>query len=113
MRIQYMDDQCIFKGSKSDPLNDGYFENADFLHKVTCKGTVFFYCDTTFQNAQFKQHASLVMVFLTVLASVPLVYSTMKLEEKKDRIMKSEKSLLIEHSKALVFQFERVEQACL
>jgi len=51
----------------------------------------------------FRQHASLVMVFLTVLASVPLVYSTMKLEEEKELYIKTEKSLLTEHSKALMF----------
>ena len=31
----------------------------------------------------FKDQASLVMVFLTVLAAIPLTYNTMKYEEKK------------------------------
>ena len=30
----------------------------------------------------FKQHSSLVMVFLTVFACIPLMYNTMKQEEK-------------------------------
>jgi uncharacterized membrane protein SpoIIM required for sporulation len=51
----------------------------------------------------FKEHASLVMVFLTVLASVPLIYSAVKLEEKKegpdDRVVDD----LKQHWKALYF----------
>ncbi len=31
----------------------------------------------------FKEESSLVMVFLTVLAAIPLVYKTVKFEEKK------------------------------
>lgn len=51
----------------------------------------------------FEEHASLVMVFLTVFACVPLLYSTMKLEEKKDIEIENETSLLKEHSKAISF----------
>ena len=51
----------------------------------------------------FKPHASLVMVFLTVTACVPLMYGTIKLEEKKDLEIKEEKILLKEHGKALSF----------
>jgi len=51
----------------------------------------------------FKQYSSLVMVFLTVVATIPLVYNTLKLEEEKDTKIKSEMSLLKEHSKALKF----------
>ena len=51
----------------------------------------------------FKSHASLVMVFLTVLAAVPLMYSTIVLEEEKDMKGGSEKVLLKEHGKALSF----------
>lgn len=49
----------------------------------------------------FKEQASLVMVFLTVLATVPLMYHTIKYEEKKDKIIKKELPLLKEHSKAI------------
>jgi uncharacterized membrane protein SpoIIM required for sporulation len=46
------------------------------------------------------------MVFLTVLASVPLVYTTVKLEEKKDTIIEGEKKILKEHSKVIaLFMF--------
>jgi len=51
----------------------------------------------------FRQYSSLIMVFLTVTVSVPLMYSTMKLEERKDLDGKSEKALLKEHWKAIDF----------
>lgn len=51
----------------------------------------------------FKPHASLVMVFLTVIACVPIMYGTMKLEEKKDMEISNEKILIKEHGKALSF----------
>ncbi len=49
----------------------------------------------------FHDYASLVMVFLTVFASIPVVYMLIAIEERKDASAKSEKSLLKEHSKAL------------
>ena len=51
----------------------------------------------------FRDQASLVMVFLTVMACVPLVYNTIKLEEKKDITIEKESLLLKEHAKALQF----------
>ncbi|HJN56401.1 MAG: stage II sporulation protein M [Candidatus Woesearchaeota archaeon] len=51
----------------------------------------------------FKDQASLIMVFLTVMACVPIVYNTMKLEESKDMKISKEKLLLKEHNKAIVF----------
>lgn len=51
----------------------------------------------------FEDQAGLVMVFLTVLASLPLYYQTMFFEEKKDSSKKSEWWILKEHSKALLF----------
>ncbi|MBL7054276.1 stage II sporulation protein M [Candidatus Woesearchaeota archaeon] len=51
----------------------------------------------------FKDQASLVMVFLTVMACVPIVYATMKLEEKKDMEIDEERILLKEHNKAISF----------
>jgi len=54
----------------------------------------------------FRDYASLVMVFLTVFASVPLVYSVISIEEEKDSESESESFLLKEHSKAvMVFVF--------
>ncbi|MAF50471.1 MAG: hypothetical protein CMH64_00095 [Nanoarchaeota archaeon] len=54
----------------------------------------------------FRDYASLVMVFLTVIASVPLVYTVIKIEEEKDSKSNDEKFLLKEHSKAImVFMF--------
>ena len=51
----------------------------------------------------FRQYSSLVMVFLTVTATVPLMYKTMKFEEKKDMDIKDESKLLKEHWRALEF----------
>lgn len=51
----------------------------------------------------FKQYSSLIMVFLTVIVSVPLLFSTIKLEEYKDLGGKGEKFLLREHSRAIEF----------
>lgn len=51
----------------------------------------------------FRQYSSLIMVFLTVVVSVPLMYSTMSFEERKDLDGKSEKVLLKEHWKAIEF----------
>ena len=44
--------------------------------------------------------ASMVMVALTAIAAIPLMYNTIKFEEKKDTEIESEKKLLAEHWKA-------------
>ena len=51
----------------------------------------------------FNEYTSMVMVFLTTMACVPLLYSTIKLEEKKDIIVNEERTLLREHSKVILF----------
>src|SRR3990167_7808804 len=51
----------------------------------------------------FKDQTSLVMVFLTVMACIPIVYNTMKLEEKKDMEIPQERMLMRQHNKAIVF----------
>jgi len=57
-------------------------------------------------NWIFNEHASLVMVFLTTMAALPLVYNIIKVEEKKDLSDMKEQNLMMEHSKALlVFMF--------
>jgi len=56
----------------------------------------------------FKQYASLVMVFLTVVAAVPLMYKTMKMEERFDTKTDDEGRMLREHARvleSLVFLF--------
>lgn len=54
----------------------------------------------------FKEQSSLIAVFLIVFACVPIVYNTIRLEEKKDERESNEIILLKEHSKALmVFMF--------
>lgn len=49
----------------------------------------------------FQGQASLVMVFLIVMASLPIVYNTIRLEEHKDEEGHAEAYLLKEHAKAL------------
>ncbi|TAL57797.1 MAG: hypothetical protein EPN86_01335 [Nanoarchaeota archaeon] len=51
----------------------------------------------------WEDNAGLVMVFLTVLACLYLVQSTLKMEEKKDIRMEHELPLLKEHGRALLF----------
>lgn len=51
----------------------------------------------------FERESSFVMVFFIVLACVPIVYNTMKFEEAKDMKMDSEKQLLHEHNRAILF----------
>jgi uncharacterized membrane protein SpoIIM required for sporulation len=51
----------------------------------------------------FSDYASLVMVFFTVFASIPIVYWAIRLEEKKDLSIHDEKVLIKEHGKALAF----------
>lgn len=51
----------------------------------------------------FREQSSIVMVLLTVLASVPLMYNTMRYEEEKDITETRERVLLREHWKALTF----------
>lgn len=50
----------------------------------------------------FKNQASLVLVFLTVMAAIPLVFRTNVLEEKKAMYLKGEIKLLEAHSKAVI-----------
>jgi len=50
----------------------------------------------------FKDQSSLIVVFLTVLATVPLMYKTIRYEEKKDIEIQEEITLLKQHSRALL-----------
>lgn len=49
----------------------------------------------------FPKYSSLAMVFFTVIACVPLMYNTLKVEEAKDLEIESEKNLLKQHFKAI------------
>lgn len=51
----------------------------------------------------FSEYASLISIFFTVLATVPLMYATIKMEEKKDLEYDDEVILIKEHGKALSF----------
>lgn len=51
----------------------------------------------------FKDSASLIMVFLTVLASISIVFSTMTLEEQADVKLKDELSILKRHASVIKY----------
>lgn len=50
----------------------------------------------------FDKQASFVAVFFIVMASIPVIYSTIKFEESKDLEMDSEKKLMHEHNRAIL-----------
>src|SRR3989344_6360862 len=51
----------------------------------------------------FRDQASLIMVFMITMASLPIFYNTMRLEESKDLIIEKESTILHEHNKAITF----------
>ncbi len=51
----------------------------------------------------FEEQASIVMVFLTVMAALPLMYQTIRLEEEKDIMLSQERTMLKEHGRAIRF----------
>ena len=51
----------------------------------------------------FEEQSSLIMVFLTVLATTPLMHRTMRYEEKQTIKLRKESSILKEHSKTIAF----------
>jgi len=63
----------------------------------------------------FYSYASMIFVFLAAIAAVPLMYNTIKYEEKKDLEDMQEKFLLKEHGKALtafMYLFVGMTLAC-
>ena len=54
-------------------------------------------------NWIFQEYASLIMVFLTVMACIPLLYNTFNSEEQKEIALKEEKAILKQHGKLLIF----------
>lgn len=51
----------------------------------------------------FEDQASIVMVFLTAMAALPLMYQTLRVEEEKDVLLTKESAILKEHAKAIKF----------
>ncbi|MBI5391600.1 hypothetical protein HZB00_01220, partial [Candidatus Woesearchaeota archaeon] len=66
-------------------------------------GLIFSSIAVIFSLWVFKQQSSLVMVFLTVIISIPLMYATLEEEEEEDWKDDEESTMLKEHSKAIVF----------
>jgi uncharacterized membrane protein SpoIIM required for sporulation len=50
----------------------------------------------------FREYASTIIVAFTAMASVPLIYGAIKLEENKDKEISDEGKLMKEHGKALL-----------
>ncbi len=51
----------------------------------------------------FEEQSSMVMVFLSVLATLPLMYHTMRFEENKDLLIQDGQSMIRQHAPALMF----------
>jgi len=51
----------------------------------------------------FPEHIGLVIVFLITIASIPVIYDAMKLEEREDVEEQDEVNVLIHHGRALLF----------
>jgi uncharacterized membrane protein SpoIIM required for sporulation len=51
----------------------------------------------------FEEQSSMVMVFLTAMAALPLMYHTLRFEENKDFDIENGKSMLRQHAPALFF----------
>lgn len=51
----------------------------------------------------FRENAGLISVFFTVMSCLPLIYNTLRMEEEKIDYMSGERSLIKEHSRALLF----------
>ncbi len=66
-------------------------------------GLIFSSIAVLFSLWVFKQQASLVMVFLTVVISIPLMFATLEEEEEEDWREKEESTILKEHSKSILF----------
>ncbi|HLD11241.1 MAG TPA: stage II sporulation protein M [Candidatus Nanoarchaeia archaeon] len=71
--------------------------------KLFLLGLLFSSMAVLFSLWVFKAQTSLIMVFLTVVVSVPLMYATIEEEEEEDWREDSEKTILVEHSKAILF----------
>jgi len=51
----------------------------------------------------FREQSSLIMVFMITMASLPIFYNAIKLEESKDMLIDNESAILKEHNKAISF----------
>jgi len=72
------------------------------LHIFTL-GAVYSSAGLFLGNWIFREYASLIMVFLTVMACIPLLYNTFKEEEKWELTVNEERKILKHHSKILFF----------
>ena len=56
-------------------------------------------------NWIFTEHASLLMVFFTVMASIPLLYNTIKLDESREEKLFDRKTIFKEQGKVISLIF--------
>ena len=73
------------------------FKAKNSVYELFFMGVLFSSAAVFLSNWIFREQASLIMVFFTVLATVPFIYNTIKLEERKDLILNSEIKILKEH----------------
>ena len=71
--------------------------------KLFLIGLLFAVVGVIFSLWVFESHASIIMVLLVVLMSVPLMYATMVVEEETELKLKNERSILREHAKTIGF----------
>jgi uncharacterized membrane protein SpoIIM required for sporulation len=92
-----------------------WFEAENHPRKMFWYGLIYMTVAMVLAYWIFAGQASLVMVFLATIATVPLMYKTIQQEEAKDLQGRSEKYLLKEHAKALqyfMYMFFGVTVAC-
>ncbi|MCF7866131.1 stage II sporulation protein M [Candidatus Woesearchaeota archaeon] len=87
----------------------------DKKHRLLWIGGVFVAVAIVLSLMVFEPYASLLIVFLTAIAAVPLMYNIIKYEEAKDLELHTEKAILKQHAKALeafMFLFIGITIAC-
>lgn len=65
-------------------------------------GTVYALLSVLLSLWLFPGHASLILIGVAVAAATPMVYHIISLEAKKDTVIHGERSLLVEHKKAIL-----------
>jgi uncharacterized membrane protein SpoIIM required for sporulation len=69
--------------------------------KLILLGMLYTFVGLVFAWWIFKEYSSIIFIFFTSMAAIPLIYNLMKFEEKKTLSYSSEQSILKHHSRAL------------
>ena len=73
----------------------------DKKHRLLWLGAIFVFVAIVLSLLVFEPYASMLIVFLVAMASIPLMYNIIKYEESMDLKLDGEKAILKQHSKAL------------